>query len=60
MEKTKYPKITRILIIIGATLVVVLLVFRVILPFIVKNVVERKLTEQLGAKTTIGDVSLSF
>lgn len=60
MEKTKYPKITRILIIIGATLVVVLLVFRVILPFIVKNVVERKLTEQLGAKTTIGDVSLSL
>lgn len=60
MEKAKRPKITRILIIIGATLAVVLLVCRLTLPYIVKNIAERELNKQLGVNATIGSVSLSL
>lgn len=60
MKKTRRPKTTRILIIVGATLVVILLICRLTLPSIIKNILERKLDKQLGVKTTIGDVSLGL
>ncbi|MEP9411580.1 MAG: DUF748 domain-containing protein [Candidatus Brocadia sp.] len=60
MEKTRHSKTIRISIIAGATLAVVLLICRLTLPYIIKHILERELTSQLGVKTTIGDVSLGL
>jgi hypothetical protein len=60
MENASRSKITRILIIAGAALVVVLVIFRLTFPTIIKNMLEQKLDKQLGVKTTIGDVNLSL
>lgn len=60
MEKTRRSKTTRILIIASATLVVILLICRLTLPSIIKNILEQKLDKQMGVKTTIDDVSLSL
>ena len=60
MKKMQFTKTTRILVIVGAAFFVTLLAVRLIIPYIVKNNIERKLGEQLGVKTTIGNVSLSL
>lgn len=60
MTTTGKSKIPLILIIVGTTFLVAFMVLRIILPVLIKNIAERKLQEQLGVKTTIGDVSLSL
>lgn len=60
MEKTRHSKTLRISIIAGATFVMVLLICRLTLSYIIKHILERELTSQLGVKTTIDDVSLGL
>jgi len=60
MKKIQLTRTTRILIITGAAFLVILLAFRLTLPSIVKNNIERKVSEQLGVKTTVGNISLSL
>lgn len=60
MEKVIHSKTARILVTVGIALVVILLILRISLPSIIKNIVERKLNEKLGANTTIGGVDLSL
>lgn len=60
MIKIKQLKKTHIFIAVGVIIVVILFVLRLILPFIIKGIVERKLSKQMGVRASIGDVSLNL